>query len=1690
MFKINKKVNIKISQEQKGCKAELEKNIELSKKENSKFNEIEKHQPKNRKKFLVNFHYIYSYLINIIIFQYIILLLPKRVQSGTQCKIILYLGEKGDQQIFSDDYDISEYLPNRIYVNKEIQILRNKKILLESTAHPIELQWNDFSSNLSFMFAHLTTLTSATFTSMFNFKNLTIGVNISHMFYNCVNLKTFTYSNAILTNQQLDATKMFYNCLSLTSVKFSLKNQIKNTIFSSMFYNCNNLQVVDFTNNVIIVNDMREMFYNCYSLSSFNFKNIRSTNEVNTSYLFYNNSNLSFFDNNSIKEIFTNDMRYMFYNCKELEEISLNNLKTGDSSTNMSYAFYNCNKLKSIELSNDLTKSSDMQNMFFNCSSINKIDIYFEPIYENMTINMSRMFFNCNKAYHIKFNGNPKFYLNDLHAMFYNCSSLFNLDINDIFITDEVFDISYLFYNCSKLNSLNLIFSNSLTRNMRGTFQNCASLTVLQLSNFYTSNAEIMWDMFRGCAQLSTLNLDSFDTSKVTDMESMFEGCSNLKSLSLNSFQTSKVQYMNKMFKNCINLNSLDFRHITSTSCGTMHQMFYNCKALKYLNLYNITERGQSIAEMFDGASKNFRFCIKENENIPNIFEIIKNFTGTVRICSVECYETERVNISEKKLCCPSVRYLDNCYDKCPSKTHVINKPNICEYFNCNKKNSKNEYYEYYNYEQTDCITNISGYYMNDSNTRTIDKCHEDCIECKGEYSNVTTNCTLCKDAKPYIYLGNCYDNCIPGFYDPPVNLKCKCFDTKCEICSEDSIGNGLCITCNKDFYKLEDDEKNNNEHNWIDCYKNPDNYFLKDNEYKRCYQSCKYCTERGNLDSHKCISCLDDYSYMIPDSQSPSLFNCYPNCEFYYYFDSNRTYQCTSGNYCPIASYNKLINGTRECIMNCTEREGSKYEFRKVCYKECPDHPLIIKNSTDYFCQITCPFNEPFEIIAEQICVSNCTIMDRYDVLCRTNHFDRFVEVQDKLYSNLQEDITDTFHYQDVNDNHSIILREINHTYEIVTTNNIDNINRIKRDISIIELGKCEDRLKSYYNINQTESLHIVKLDAKRDGVQNPIVQFLVYYPLNDDKLEQLDLTLCEGLEIKILFPSNINQEEADLYNTNSGYFNDICYKYTSDDGTDIPLDIRQQIYADKGQSLCQNGCNFVRITSDQFVECSCNVDPSQPLVSEMQVDKNMLYKFVDIKNIINFDVMKCYRLLLNFKDLLQNVGLYVFMPAFVLFFVCIIIFYLKDFKIIKQDVCDIVEALKKLKYILENGKIGDDLTEGKFKKPSILGIFRFKGMKYSKKLLYTKATDPKTTTNIQNNININININKNKNTRLNTRNVINEEINEDDKDIKNINNIYNQRNNNKLNLAQNKPRKKNAPPIKNSKPFIKDKINFSNKNSSNRQNFYQYNPLLKNNRLNFNLGDIDIIDKIKSHLTEEDKVFIKRVLKYTDTELTNLSYIEALKYDHRTFMQYYVALLKAKHNLIAICNRTDYNSIIIKLYMYSFSFATCYGLNALFFDDDTMHDIYDKKGQYDFLDQAPQIIYSFILSYFLDSLFNYLAFSEEDVINVKHEKVITRLDKIKAETITGFQIKFVFFFILSFIVLIFFWYYVACFCAVYPNTQMHLLKDTLISLGTSLLTPFAICLASPVFRIPSLQRRSKTNQMLYNLSNMILFF
>ena len=84
----------------------------------------------------------------------------------------------------------------------------------------------------------------------------------------------------------------------------------------------------------------------------------------------------------------------------------------------------------------------------------------------------------------------------------------------------------------------------------------------------------------------------------------------------------------------------------------------------------------------------------------------------------------------------------------------------------------------------------------------------------------------------------------------------------------------------------------------------------------------------------------------------------------------------------------------------------------------------------------------------------------------------------------------------------------------------------------------------------------------------------------------------------------------------------------------------------------------------------------------------------------------------------------------------------------------------------------------------------------------------------------------------------------------------------------------------------------------------------------------------------------------------------------------------------------------------------------------------------------------------------------------------------------------KFILYFIISFLFLVFFWYYISLFGVIYKNTQIHLLKDTLMSFGLSLLIPFGIYLLPGLFRIPSLSNRKKKRKCLYNFSKFLQSF
>ena len=193
------------------------------------------------------------------------------------------------------------------------------------------------------------------------------------------------------------------------------------------------------------------------------------------------------------------------------------------------------------------------------------------------------------------------------------------------------------------------------------------------------------------------------------------------------------------------------------------------------------------------------------------------------------------------------------------------------------------------------------------------------------------------------------------------------------------------------------------------------------------------------------------------------------------------------------------------------------------------------------------------------------------------------------------------------------------------------------------------------------------------------------------------------------------------------------------------------------------------------------------------------------------------------------------------------------------------------------------------------------------------------------------------------------------------------------------------------------------------------------------------------------------KNILEYNDDELNNLLYEKALIHDKRTFIQYYISLLRINNLLIFsfYCNKKDYNSQIIKAFLFFFHFAVHLTINAVFFGDNTLHKILIDEGDFNFIYQLPQIIYSFLISTIINLFIKYLSLSEKNIIEIKQEKVIKDLNEKVKTLFNTLKNKFTLFFIVAFLLLLFFMYYITCFCCIYEHTQIQLIEDSFISFG-----------------------------------------
>ena len=254
-------------------------------------------------------------------------------------------------------------------------------------------------------------------------------------------------------------------------------------------------------------------------------------------------------------------------------------------------------------------------------------------------------------------------------------------------------------------------------------------------------------------------------------------------------------------------------------------------------------------------------------------------------------------------------------------------------------------------------------------------------------------------------------------------------------------------------------------------------------------------------------------------------------------------------------------------------------------------------------------------------------------------------------------------------------------------------------------------------------------------------------------------------------------------------------------------------------------------------------------------------------------------------------------------------------------------------------------------------------------------------------------------------------------------------------------------------------------------------------NNKILCNIKNPKIVPNLKRN---NSKIILSTM---NDLELNVLNYDKALKIDNRSYIQVYWSFLKRRQIILfTFIPTNDYNLTTLKLSLFILLFSLFFTVNCLFYTDSTMHGIY--IGAIDIINRLPQIIYSSLISIAANIFLKLLSLSESKILKLKNtDNSKLFLEKTKKAQ-RNLKIMFIFFFVLSFILMGFFWYFIGCFCAVYKNTQKLLIYDTFISFGTSMIYPFIISIFPTIFRVRALRAKRKDKNCLFQFSKFLSMF
>ena len=721
--------------------------------------------------------------------------------------------------------------------------------------------------------------------------------DLSQIFSGCEKIVSIDLSS-FNSPDLLSLAYSFYGCESLENINMNNLKTSKVIGMQSMFQYCKSLSSLNLNNfDTTSVTRLDQMFSQCSDLTSLDLSSFRTPNLVSMYAMFYNNSKLTSLDISNFNTTRVENMAQVFDQCHSIKSLDLSHFYT-PSCVNMWHLFYNCFSLEFIDVRNFNTdKISGFDGLFINCNSLTSLDI--RHFNTSLAESLESMFSGCKSLTSLDVTNFDTSLVKSMQSMFYGCNALTSLDLRS-FKTEKVINMTAMFRDCKSIKSLDLKhFKTPELKRMAELFSYCNSLEFLDISNFNTEKVSDMSFVFCDCKALTSIDVQNFDTSLVTNMALMFRGCNKLTSLNVSHFKTDLVTTMQQMFDQCNLLTSLDVSNFYTPRLTNVYNMFYNCYTMTYLN---VSHMDTSKVDSFNGMFTNCQaltsldvsnFDTKKAKYMSNMF----NGCKTVKVLDLQNFYT------------PNLLEANGIFSNCESLTSID-----ISNFNTSK------------------ATNIAGMFAKCYKLTSIDITHFDTRNVK-YFHYLFDNCQSLPDVdisnfdtRNAINIGHMFDQC---HSITSVNL--SHFNTS-QVTAMENM-----------FY-------NANQLKYLDVST------FNTEKVKNKSMDTVFISTRNllflNLSSFTIYNDTAINNFLT--STYSGIILCYNESKMPDHFlDHVKNLENSCFKLC-IMLNKKYILDKEMCVFNCFSEVEYKYEYKNVCYTECPIRTQLKADST-YLCE-DCP--------------------------------------------------------------------------------------------------------------------------------------------------------------------------------------------------------------------------------------------------------------------------------------------------------------------------------------------------------------------------------------------------------------------------------------------------------------------------------------------------------------------------------------------------------------------------------------------------------------------------------------------------------------------------------------------------------------------------------------------------------------